>query len=244
MGPGQIFQTDTKYARNKMERRTIDFSRQPETYKHYPDANRIALPEPKPNDSMQLSQIITKRRSTRVYRNVPVSMTQLANLLWYSTGIREREGRFEFRTAPSAGALYPIETYIVANRVEGLASGVYHYNIPGHQLEELRTGEYGMQTAHAALEQDMCADAAVVFIWSAVFARSMWKYGERAFRYIYLDAGHIAENLALACVDEGLASCQIAALFDDEANNIVGIDGKEESVIYMTCAGYAEEPTL
>jgi SagB-type dehydrogenase family enzyme len=83
----------------------------------------------------------------------------------------------------------------------------------------------------------MCATAAVVFIWGAVFYRSKWKYEQRAYRYIYLDAGHMAQNLALATVSLGLGSCQIAALYDDEANSMVGVDGIEESVIYMTAVG-------
>jgi SagB-type dehydrogenase family enzyme len=81
-------------------------------------------------------------------------------------------------------------------------------------------------------------EAPVVFIWTAVFQRTKWKYGQRAYRYIYLDAGHIAENLALAAVSLGLGSCQIGALFDEEINQIIGVDGKEESVLYMTVAGY------
>ena len=92
--------------------------------------------------------------------------------------------------------------------------------------------------ARAALGQTQCMEAPAVFIWTAVFQRTKWKYGQRAYRYIYLDAGHIAENLALAAVSLGLGSCQIGALFDEEINQIIGVDGKEESVLYMTVTGY------
>jgi SagB-type dehydrogenase family enzyme len=84
----------------------------------------------------------------------------------------------------------------------------------------------------------MCLEAAAVFIWTAIFDRSKWKYEQRAYRYVYLDAGHIAENLALAATGIGLGTCQIGALFDDEVNRIVGVDGTEESVIYMSVVGY------
>lgn len=85
--------------------------------------------------------------------------------------------------------------------------------------------------------QRMCATSDVVFVWTAVFARSTWKYGQRAYRYIYLDAGHVAQNLALGAVSLGLGSCQVAALYDDEVNQLVGVDGESESVLYMSIVG-------
>ena len=123
------------------------------------------------------------------------------------------------------------------NKVKEIPKGIYHYSIKDHALEELKTGDFGSKISHAALEQDMCKYASVVIIWTAIFNRSKWKYGERAYRYIYLDAGHIAENLALASTSLGLGSCQIAALFDDEVNELIGVDGIEESVIYMSVIG-------
>ncbi|MHC4168905.1 MAG: SagB/ThcOx family dehydrogenase, partial [Planctomycetota bacterium] len=157
--------------------------------------------------------------------------------LWASTGIQRIEGGYEFRTAPSAGALYPIETYLVVNNVKGIEPGIYHYSIRAHQLEQLRRGSFGRQTAAAALGQGMCATACAVFIWSAIFERCKWKYGQRAYRYIYLDAGHIAENLALAATSLNRGTCEIGALYDDQANAIIGVDGIDESVICMAAVG-------
>jgi SagB-type dehydrogenase family enzyme len=88
----------------------------------------------------------------------------------------------------------------------------------------------------------MCADAPVVFIWTAIFERSRWKYGQRAYRYVYLDAGHVAAHLALAAVATGLGSCQIAATFDDEVNDLLGVDGVDESVLYMSVVGRPAPP--
>jgi len=107
-------------------------------------------------------------------------------------------------------------------------------------LDELRRGDLRREITQAALGQDMCATAAAVFVWSAVFERCKWKYGQRAYRYIYLDAGHIAENLALATVSLNLGSCEIGALFDDEVNAILGIDGEQESTILMAVVGPLE----
>jgi SagB-type dehydrogenase family enzyme len=158
-------------------------------------------------------------------------------LLWASTGIQRNVKGYEFRTAPSAGALYPIETYLVVNRVKDLTGGVYHYSVKSHLLEEIKLGEFGNELASAALDQKMCSDASVVFLWTAIFARSRWRYKQRGYRYIYLDAGHIAQNLALAAVSLGLGSCQIGAFFDDEINSILEIDGVNESAVYLSAIG-------
>jgi SagB-type dehydrogenase family enzyme len=133
--------------------------------------------------------------------------------------------------------LYPIETYIVINNVKNISKGVYHYNIKKHCLEEIKTGDFRVNITEAALNQQMCYHASVVFIWTAIFNRSKCKYSERAYRYIYLDAGHIAENLALSATSLKLGSCQIAALFDDEVNELIRVDKKNESTIYMSVVG-------
>ena len=234
---GDRFQQETKYTRETLSGGRLDWSRQPPLYKLYPDSKRIALPAAVPSE-MPLDQVLRQRKSARRFSEEPLSLPQLAYLLWASGGIQREQAGHAFRTAPSAGALYPIETYVVANRVTGLPQGVYHYAVRDHVLEELRLGDYGERTAQAALGQRMCAQAQVVFIWSAVVERSRWKYKQRCYRYIYLDAGHVAENLALATTALGLGSCQIGALFDDECNKIVGVDGVEESVIYMSVVGH------
>jgi SagB-type dehydrogenase family enzyme len=164
----------------------------------------------------------------------------LSYLLWASTGIHRKKREFEFRTAPSAGALYPIETYIIANNVQGLEKAVYHYSIKLHLLEKLKNGDFSKLIAHAALEQEMFLNAATIFVWTAIFDRSKWKYKQRAYRYIYLDAGHIAQNLALSATSIGLGSCQVGAFYDEEINKIVGVDGEEESAIYLSVLGYSE----
>ena len=234
---GDRFQRETKYDPARMPGHTLDWQAKPEVYKEYPEADKIELPGFEPTQALSLEQTLKQRKSIRDFQGKPISKSQLAYLLWASTGIQRVEGGYEFRTAPSAGALYPIETYLVVNDVKGLEPGIYHYSIRAHQLERLRLGNFGRQTAAAALGQGMCATACVVFIWSAVFERCKWKYGQRAYRYIYLDAGHIAENLALAATSLNRGTCEIGALYDDQANAIIGVDGIEESVICMAVVG-------
>jgi SagB-type dehydrogenase family enzyme len=232
--PGDTFQQQTKYHRNEMSSDALDHSTQPELYKTYPDCKKIQLPKIPSPPTVTLHDTLIKRRSVRRFGQSPLTAESLSYLLWASTGITRKQSGYEFRTAPSAGALYPIETYLSVQNVEGIDQGIYHYAIQDHTLELLEAGDFSVDVARAALDQQMCADAAVVFIWTAIFQRSKWKYKQRAYRYVYLDAGHIAENLALAATALDLASCHIAAIYDDEANEIIDADGAEESTIYMT----------
>lgn len=236
-GIGERFQEETKYLRDKMEAGYMGWSSQPEPYKRYAESKKINLYHPDDITTMTLTDALKERRSERDYSHQPLTMEQLSYLLWACGGSQREEEGFEFRTAPSAGGLYPIETYVIVNRVDGVEQGVYHYAVRRHQLEQIKKGSFGREIAIAALDQRMCMEAAAVFAWAAVFQRSKWKYRQRAYRYVYLDAGHMGENLALALVALGLGGCQIGALYDQEVNEILGLDGKEESIVYMSTAG-------
>jgi SagB-type dehydrogenase family enzyme len=237
---GDNFQTGTKYFRNRSLGGNLDWENKPEIYKRYPNSKTIQLSRQFQEVTISLAEVLKKRKSIRTFSTKPLSKIDLTFLLWASTGIQRTEHSYEFRTCPSAGALYPIETYIVVNNVEDLEKGLYHYNIKNHLLEEIKLGNFGAYLAHAALNQAMCADASAIFIWTGVFRRSKWKYSQRAYRYIYLDAGHIAQNLALAAESIKCGSCEAGAFFDDEINSIVGIDGTEESTILLSVVGYPQ----
>jgi SagB-type dehydrogenase family enzyme len=236
-GIGDRFQDETKYVRDKLPAGYLDWRKKPGPYKSYPEAQMIALPAPERAGGMPLWEAVGGRRSVRDFRGSPLSARDLSQLLWSSQGITRIMGEYALRAAPSAGALYPIETYLSVQAVEGIESGIYHYDVREHGLDLLRNDDFREAVAGAALDQGFLVEAAVVFAWTAVFARSKWKYKERAYRYVYLDAGHIAQNVALAAVALGLGSCQIAALYDDEVNAVLGVDGKEESIVYMTAVG-------
>ena len=234
---GEAFQEGTKYFPDRPVR-SAGYDAAPER-KVYPDAKRFQLPSPKSDGGAALWDVVAKRRSVRAYADAPVSLDELSQLLWAAQGVTAEMGGHKFRATPSAGALYPCETYVVANRVDGVDSGVYHYEVHEHELALLKPGEFGHEAAAAACGQAMCARAACVFIWTAVIPRCGAKYRQRAFRYVYLDAGHIAQDVALAAVALGLGSCQIAAFFDDKVNAIVGADGRAEAAVYMTSVGRA-----
>jgi len=235
---GERFQQETKYDRWRMPEHTIDWNKKPGIYKEYPNSTRTMLEKPRKCGDMSLFEAILRRKSLRRYIDMQLSLDSLSCVLWAASGIQRKEMSFEFRTAPSAGGLYPIETYVVVHRVENLDRGVYHYNVKHHALEELKKGDFRPHISQAALGQIMCAQAAVVVIWAAVFERCTWKYKQRAYRYVYLDVGHMAQNLALAATSIGIGSCQVGAIFDDEVNEILGLDGTDESALYMSVVGH------
>ncbi len=234
---GSDFFQGTRYHRDRVPNHFLDWDNKPETFKIYPEAERIELPAPIIQDGPGIWEVIHNRRSRRAYTDEPLNLSQLSQLLWATQGVTGEISIFKLRTAPSAGALYPIETYLYANRVTGLEKGLYHYNVQFHHLELIKKGDFSNDVKKGALDQGIAGQAAVVFIWSAVFERSTWKYLQRAYRYIFLDAAHIAQNLALATEALGLGSCQIGAIYDEEMNSLLNLDSNKESVIYLSSVG-------
>jgi len=262
---GERFQRETRYTRENIGGHNLDWDNRPAAYKTYRDAPVVALPPPfdgfpsdgaagTPADS--LWQAIARRRSVRQFTDGPVTLEDLSRLLWAGSAVTHVAANQLYRAAPSAGALYPIETYIAANRVHDLPAGLYHYRVAevddsgrinpggGHVLERLHTRGIGQELARAALEQGLLARAAAVFVWTAMPARSRWKYRERAFRYIYLDAGHVAAQVSLAAVALGLGTCQIGAFFDDAVDDLLGVDGETEATLYLTAVGHPSRGRL
>jgi len=237
MGIGDQFQQETKYFRDRLPGGSLDWARKPSTVKTYPDCPRYTLPPPQIQGGPPIWEALSRRRSLRDFRARSLSLQDLSQLLWAAQGVTAEQFGTRFRTAPSAGALYPVETYLVVNQVDRIPMGVYHYGPEEHGLEQIRQGDFRVPVARAALDQEVAYQANLVFVWTAVFGRCKWKYKQRAFRYVYLDAGHIAQNAALAAVALKLGSCQIAAIYDDEANELLGVDGVEESALYMTVVG-------
>jgi SagB-type dehydrogenase family enzyme len=197
--------------------------------------SEVKLPEEVEFEGLSLVEAIENRRSERRFTGEPISPLELSQLLYYAHGITDSSERL--RAAPSAGALYPIEIYPVVNSVEGLDGGIYRYSPQGHSLLLIREGDFRREMARYALGQDMLARASVVFLLSAVFGRSEWRYGERAYRYILLEAGHISQNIYLIATSLGLGACAVGAFSDDEFNRMLGVDGRKEGVLYLMAVG-------
>ena len=208
-----------------------------EMWKTYPEAETVPLPRNWQKPGADFLSILQSRRSVRSFATDAISLEDLALLLWASQGITGQAGSYLFRTAPSAGALYPMETYLVVQRVEGLAPGIYHFDVQGFRLERLSAVPPGQMLAAACMGQGFVDQAPVNFVWTAIFRRTMAKYWHRGGRYILLDAGHICQNLLLAAGFLGLGGCPVAAFFDDQVNGLLGLDGQEESVLYLASVG-------
>ncbi|MFU8794952.1 MAG: SagB/ThcOx family dehydrogenase [Dethiobacteria bacterium] len=238
MNYGDDFQRLSRYDREKLQGRNLDWENKPPLYKSYPPGlERIELGKPQFKDNRNLFDIIQQRRSIRRFMTEELEPQIFSGIIWATQGITLATEHHQFRASPSAGALYPIETYCVINRVKGLKPGVYHYQVPYHSLVLIKEGDYGKELARAALGQRMIDEAAFNLVWSAMIERSKWKYDQRAYRYIYLDAGHIAQNTALAAVSYNLGSCQIGAFFDGEVDRVIGVDGESEFSLYITAIG-------
>lgn len=234
---GFVFLEQTKLSRKGPLSREREVIAPASAFKEYPEAQRLKLSRPHFVPA-PLWEALAKRRSIRKYQNTPLSLEDLSLLLFAAQGITAKFRSYFLRTAPSAGALYPIETYLCVNNVDDLPSGLYHLEVRSFSLELLSSGNFGKALAEACLGQNSCAQAPVVMVWSAVARRTMSKYGSRGMRYIFMDVAHICQNVLLAAAALGLGACPIGAFFDEEVNALFGLDGQEESVIYLATVGH------
>jgi SagB-type dehydrogenase family enzyme len=146
-----------------------------------------------------------------------------------------------FRAAPSAGALYPLEIYLVVWRIEGVESGIYHYFVADHTLEIVRKGDFCRFVGEYTFSPDIAQQSSALLIISAMFQRTMFKYNERGYRFVFLDAGHVAQNLYLMATAINCGVLPIGGFLDDELNRLLEIDGVNESVIYPIFVGTVRE---
>ena len=203
-----------------------------------------AMMLPRNFDDLDLKQdfitLLTERKSSRVYTQQPVSLLQLSFMLWATQGIKSMRGKAyaTLRTVPSGGARHPFETYLLVQHVEGLQPGAYHYLPMGHQLEFLYPVEELPAAISLSLEgQSWAAKASVIFYWSFVAYRCEWRYGIWAHRAALIDAGHVGQNLYLACAALGLGTCAIAAFDMAICDSLFGLDSEEEFTVYCAPVG-------
>jgi SagB-type dehydrogenase family enzyme len=190
----------------------------------------IKLPEPQYSSSISVEMALRERRSVRAYRNSPLMLHEVSQLLWAVQGITDPYG---FRTAPSAGALYPLEVYIVAGNINNLPSGIYKYRPQKHELMRIAKGDKRKELSAAALGQLWVADGAVVIILSAVYERTTRKYGERGIRYVQIEAGHAAQNVYLQAVSLHLGTAMVGAFDDGQVKNVIRMSLQEKPLIIM-----------
>ncbi len=217
-------------------------SERPPFFKTYENGTPvISLPRPAFTGGMSLWQSLHIRRSRRRYIPEPVSLENLSQLLWAAYGVTATKGENFYRSAPSAGARYPIETYVVVNNVDGLTAGIYHYEVRGHRLEQLKVGDFSAELRSIGLGRPVFQNVGAVFVLTAVIGRTRWRYREIATWAVYIEGGHIMQNLCLAATALKLGSCPIGAFFGDEMDNLLGLEGKEEWAFYVGTVGRVRE---
>ncbi|SHH45412.1 SagB/ThcOx family dehydrogenase [Thermosipho atlanticus] len=199
---------------------------------------------PKFNDfndlgSARLIDLISKRRSRRKYSTSPLSLKELSFLLWSTQGVSKyiKEKEVVFKTVPSAGACHPFETYLVVFDVEGLEKGIYRFLSLEHKLLLLKTGDFSKEIIDATLGQQFIGNSSVVFVWAAIPYRTEWKYAQESYKAIALDAGHICQNLYLATESIGCGTCAVAAYDQEKMDQLIGLDGQNEFVVYLAPVG-------
>jgi SagB-type dehydrogenase family enzyme len=207
------------------------------------DEGQALFDLPRPEDvsveAIDLRVAIEMRVSVRQYAETPLTLAELSYLLWCTQGVKHVEGdSVTLRTVPSAGARHALETYLLVNRVQGLEPGLYRFLAIEHKLlaVDVRPDVAELVT-QACWNQRMVLASAVTYIWAAVPYRMAWRYGQRGYRYLHLDVGHVCQNLYLAAPSVGCGTCAIAAFSDEDMSRTLDIDGVEQFAIYVATVG-------
>jgi SagB-type dehydrogenase family enzyme len=242
---GEIFMEQTRYENLTESDQTRGLPAPALEKPVIPDAGTILLPQPGriTVHPLDLRTAIEQRRSVRHYARDPLTIEELSYLCWCTQGIVEVKTPFyTLRNVPSAGGRHALESYLLINRVKGIKPGLYRYLPFSHTVSTIDTSEGTVDAVMSAcLGQAFVRSSAVTFIWSAMIYRMAWRYSERAFRLVHLDAGHVCQNLYLAAEQIGCGTCAIGAFDDQKIADVLGIDGKEEFVLYCAAVGKKSE---
>lgn len=194
----------------------------------------MKLPQPRTDGGLSLVRTLEERRSIRDYATTPLSLEDASQLLWSAQGVTDTESGY--RAAPSAGATFPLETYLVAGAVDGIEPGVYHYDPATHSIERTAEGDIRPELAAACMNQGCVASCAAGVLFGMVVGRTAEKYGDLARDFVLLEAGHAAQNVSLQAVDLGLGAVAIGALDAARIKAIAGM-GSEAEPVYMMVMG-------
>jgi len=194
---------------------------------------KIKLPEPRYDSNVSIEEALLKRRSIREYTGEPLTLQEVSQLLWAAQGITDPKG---FRTAPSAGALYPLEVYVVVGGVKNLTEGVYKYKPQEHELTKVLDGDKREELTKAALGQAWVKEAAINIVITAVYERTTVKYGDRGIRYVHVETGHAAQNLCLQATAMDLGTVTVGAFYDEQVKEVLNLP-RDEQPLYIIPVG-------
>ncbi len=192
---------------------------------------KVKLPSPVYDSSTSVEQALLRRRSVREYKDEPIGIVEVSQLLWAAQGITEPARGF--RTAPSAGALYPLEVYVVVGNVKELEPGVYRYQPHQHELERVRKGDVRAELSTAVLKQGSVLRAAIIVVFCAVYERTTTKFGDAGIRYVHMEVGHAAQNLYLQAVSLKLGAGIVGEFPDEEVKKALNAQEDEQPLYIM-----------
>lgn len=184
----------------------------------------IKLPDPDQDSTFSLEKSLASRRSIRKFSSAPLALSHISQLLWAAQGITNSSG---YRTAPSAGALYPLEVYLVVGMADKIYPGIYHYHPRQHKLTLVKEGDYRDQLTRAALGQRTILQAPATLVIAAIYKRTTGKYGQRGIQYVHMDAGHAAQNVCLQATALNLGTVPIGAFRDDEVAEALQLESNQ-----------------
>lgn len=190
----------------------------------------VKLPNPELTSEQSVEMLLQQRRSVRSYKKSSLNLTEVGQLLWSAQGVSDAQG---LRTAPSAGALYPLKLFVVVGDVNELSPGIYQYNPEEHSLLKTANGDLRKLVQKAALNQSSIGDAAIIFVFTAIYQRTTWKYGDRGVRYVHMEVGHAGQNLFLQAEALDLGTVVVGAFDDDEVRKVLSLDSNIQPLSLM-----------
>ncbi len=191
---------------------------------------QIKLPDPELTGEQSVELLLQQRRSVRSYKKLSLNLAEVGQLLWSAQGVSDKQG---LRTSPSAGALYPLKLFVVVGDVNELSAGIYQYNPEEHSLLKTANGDLRKLLQKAALNQSCIGDAAIIFVFTAIYQRTTWKYGKRGVRYVHMEVGHAGQNLFLQAEALDLGTVVVGAFDDDEVREVLNLDSDIQPLSLM-----------
>ena len=240
MSIGPRFQQETCYDSSGLVGKNVSYGARLPEYKDYGGAQSIKL-SPAVAPGLSVEEAIHRRKSVRSFSGKPATSEQLTRLLIAVNGLTQAGGRLTHRSIPSAGALNPLEIYVVVSHLPGIDSGLYHFRVQDTSLEQIKAGQFGSELQKAALGQESVGNAPLALVVAARFARTTQKYADRGYRYVYVEVGCAAQNVYLQATSLGLGTVAVGAFEDAKVNELLGLDGQSESALLIMPIGYPAE---
>jgi SagB-type dehydrogenase family enzyme len=234
---GPRFHHETGFGDKGAKGEILDWGKTLPLYKTYDSAQKTKLPISS-LEGISLNDAIAKRKSIRSFAEKKLNLQQVSIILQSADGITHYYKTYALRSAPSGGALYPIDIYLFASGVDSLPNGMYHFQVSDSSLELVKEGNFNDQLCKASFDQECVGASPITLVLTARFPRSTKKYADRGYRYTYMEAGSICQNIYLQTASLGLGTVSVGAFNDDALNLLLKVDGIEEAALLIMPVGY------